>query len=101
MNQILSESGTKDYSSLINPRNKIVNVTSEIDQDVKERKRGDRTGKFVRFLDRKRRESTSRVAMVEDVEPRRSINTVHHHHHHYGDVQVIIYTMLLSWFSNY
>ena len=85
--KILSESLTKDYSSLINPRNKIVNVTSE---DVgRESKRGDRTGKFVRFLDRRRRDSTSRVAMVEDIEPRRPMNTVHHHHHHYEDIQVL------------
>ena len=80
----------KDYSSLINPRNKASNLTSSSGQDaVKEaeedrRQRGGRTGRLVRFIERRRREAEEEeeVTRVEEVEPRMAGITVHTHYHH-------------------
>ena len=74
----------KDYSSLINPRNKASNLTSS-DQEAgaEQRQRGGRTGRLVRFIERRRREAEeeAEVSRVEDLEPRMSGITVHTHHH--------------------
>lgn len=75
----------KDYSSLINPRNKASNLTSS-DQG----QRGGRTGRLVRFIERRRREAEeeAEVSRVEELEPRMSGITVHTHHHHGQDLKV-------------
>ena len=61
----------KDYSSLINPRNKASNLTSS-GQGAGERRRGGRTGRMVRFIERRRREAGEKVGVsrVEEGEPR-------------------------------
>ena len=56
-----SNSPVKDYSSLINPRNKVTLLTSETDS------------KPVRFLERKRRTTVENTGTI-------------HIHHHYQDV---------------
>ena len=73
----------KDYSSLINPRNKASNLTSS-GQGAGERRRGGRTGRMVRFIERRRREAGEKVGVsrVEEVEPRVPGITMHTHHHH-------------------
>ena len=74
----------KDYSSLINPRNKATNLTSGGQGEEDRRQRGGRTGRLVRFIERRRREAEEEeeVARVEEVEPRMAGITVHTHHHH-------------------
>ena len=77
----------KDYSSLISPRNQDKNLASELVND--EKKKGGRTSKLVRFIDRKRRSAEggeTKVRMVEDIEPRQG--NVVHVHHHYEDLKV-------------
>ena len=55
----------RDYSSLINPRNKETELTS---------KKGEEEHKPIRFLDRKRRTTVEEVG--------RQSSTVHIHHHY-------------------
>ena len=73
----------KDYSSLINPRNKASNLTSS-GQGAGERRREGRTGRMVRFIERRRREAGEKVGVsrVEEVEPRVPGIIMHTHHHH-------------------
>ena len=71
-----SNSPVKDYSSLINPRNKVTLLTSETEAQQTE-------SKPVRFLERKRRTT------VEDS------GTVHIHHH-YQDVGAKVRNIIIS-----
>ena len=97
----------KDYSSLINPRNKASNLTS--DQDINDdddegdkRQRGGRTGKLVRFLERRRREAGEEVEVrvVEEAEPRMSGITIHTHHHFGLDLKVRYIEIKRTEFQN-
>ena len=68
-------------------------MTSEegVEEETK-KKRGGRTSKLVRFIERKRRGAEleeARVKMVEDVEPRQS-GVVHVHHHYDLKVTIIL-----------
>ena len=72
----------KDYSSLINPRNKASNLTSSGQEaGADQRLRGGRTGRLVRFIERRRREAEeeAEVSRVEELEPRTSGITVNTH----------------------
>ena len=99
----------KDYSSLINPRNKASNLTS--DQDINDdddddegdkKQRGGRTGKLVRFLERRRREAGEEVEVrvVEEAEPRMSGITIHTHHHFGQDLKVRYIEIKQTEFQN-
>ena len=82
-----SSSPVKDYSSLISPRNQDKDLASELGKE--EKRKGGRTSKLVRFIDRKRRSTEgaeTKVRMVEDIEPRQG--SVIHVHHHYEDLKV-------------
>ena len=71
-----SNSPVKDYSSLINPRNKVTLLTSETS--------GQQTNnKPVRFLERKRRTTVENTGTV-------------HIHHHYQDIGAKVGNLLIS-----